>query len=61
MSDIEEDEFQDAQESLPQPTSMDLDTAIMEAKKRYIIFLIMILKKQEKLWSHGQAVACIIL
>ncbi|XP_012172730.1 tetratricopeptide repeat protein 39B-like isoform X1 [Bombus affinis] len=33
MSDIEEDEFQDAQESLPQPTSMDLDTAIMEAKK----------------------------
>ncbi|KAG7207004.1 hypothetical protein KM043_000895 [Ampulex compressa] len=33
MSDIEaEDEFQDAQESL-QPSSMDLDTAIMEAKK----------------------------
>ncbi|GAB1864826.1 Tetratricopeptide repeat protein 39B [Camponotus japonicus] len=34
MSDIEgDDEFQDAQESLPQLTSMDLDTAIMEAKK----------------------------
>ncbi|KOX73995.1 Tetratricopeptide repeat protein 39B [Melipona quadrifasciata] len=34
MSDIEEDEcFQDAHESLPQPTTMDLDTAIMEAKK----------------------------
>nr|XP_034189255.1 tetratricopeptide repeat protein 39B-like [Osmia lignaria]XP_034189256.1 tetratricopeptide repeat protein 39B-like [Osmia lignaria] len=33
MSDIEEDEFQDAQESISQPTSMDLDTAIMEAKK----------------------------
>ncbi|XP_031834687.1 tetratricopeptide repeat protein 39B-like isoform X2 [Nomia melanderi] len=33
MSDIEEDEFQDAQESIPEPISMDLDTAIMEAKK----------------------------
>lgn len=34
MSDIEgDDEFQDAQESLPQLTSMDLDTAIMEAKR----------------------------
>lgn len=34
MSDVEgDDEFQDAQESLPQLTSMDLDTAIMEAKK----------------------------
>ncbi|XP_054000231.1 tetratricopeptide repeat protein 39B-like [Hylaeus anthracinus] len=33
MSDIEEDEFQDAQESMPEPTSMDLDTSIMEAKK----------------------------
>lgn len=33
MSDVEEDEFQDAHESLPQPASMDLDTAIMEARK----------------------------
>ncbi|XP_012235381.1 tetratricopeptide repeat protein 39B-like [Linepithema humile] len=34
MSDIEgDDEFQDAQESLPQLASMDLDTSIMEAKK----------------------------
>lgn len=34
MSDIEgDDEFQDAQESLPQLTSMDLNTAIMEAKR----------------------------
>ncbi|XP_029160780.1 tetratricopeptide repeat protein 39B-like [Nylanderia fulva] len=34
MSDVEgDDEFQDAQESLSQLTSMDLDTAIMEAKK----------------------------
>ncbi|XP_012063013.1 PREDICTED: tetratricopeptide repeat protein 39B-like [Atta cephalotes] len=34
MSDVEgDDEFQDAQESLPQLASMDLDTAIMEAKK----------------------------
>ncbi|XP_076642011.1 tetratricopeptide repeat protein 39B isoform X1 [Halictus rubicundus] len=33
MSDIEEDEFQDAQETVQEPTSMDLDTAIMEAKK----------------------------
>ncbi|XP_076236050.1 tetratricopeptide repeat protein 39B [Calliopsis andreniformis] len=33
MSDIEEDEFQDAQESMPEPTSMDLDTAIREARK----------------------------
>ncbi|XP_020284441.1 tetratricopeptide repeat protein 39B-like [Pseudomyrmex gracilis] len=34
MSDIEcDDDFQDAQESLPQPTSMDLDTAIVDAKK----------------------------
>lgn len=34
MSDVDgDDEFQDAQESLPQLASMDLDTAIMEAKK----------------------------
>ncbi|KAL0103336.1 hypothetical protein PUN28_017546 [Cardiocondyla obscurior] len=34
MSDVEgDDEFQDAQESLPQLASMDLDTAIMESKK----------------------------
>jgi len=34
MSDIEgDDEFQDAQESLPHLASMDLDTAIMEARK----------------------------
>ncbi|KAL6259013.1 hypothetical protein P5V15_008935 [Pogonomyrmex californicus] len=34
MSDVEgDDEFQDAQESLPQLASMDLDTAIMEAKR----------------------------
>ncbi|XP_043252928.1 tetratricopeptide repeat protein 39B-like [Colletes gigas] len=33
MSDIEEDEFQDAHESIPEPTTMDLDTAIMEARK----------------------------
>lgn len=34
MSDIEgDDEFQDAQESLPQLASMDLDTSIMEAKR----------------------------
>lgn len=34
MSDIDgDDEFQDAQESPPQLASMDLDTAIMEARK----------------------------
>ncbi|XP_077269828.1 tetratricopeptide repeat protein 39B [Temnothorax americanus] len=34
MSDVEaDDEFQDAQESLPQLASMDLDTAIMESKR----------------------------
>lgn len=39
MSDVEgDDEFQDAQESLPQLASMDLDTAIMEAKKAIYCF-----------------------
>ncbi|CAK9819949.1 Tetratricopeptide repeat protein 39B [Anthophora plagiata] len=38
MSDIEEDEFQDAQETIPQHTSMDLDTAIMDAKKATYYF-----------------------
>lgn len=33
MSDGEEDKFQDAQETLPLPTSMDLDTAINEARR----------------------------
>lgn len=39
MSDIEaEDEFQDAQESPTQSTSMDLDTAIMESRKAVYCF-----------------------
>lgn len=33
MSDIEEDEFQDAEEYISPPTSMDLDTALVESKK----------------------------
>ncbi|XP_012280731.1 tetratricopeptide repeat protein 39B [Orussus abietinus] len=34
MSDVEgDDEFQDAQESFPQPTSMDLDTSLKEARQ----------------------------
>ncbi|XP_031831245.1 tetratricopeptide repeat protein 39B-like isoform X2 [Nomia melanderi] len=55
MSDIEEDEFQDAQESIPEPTSMDLDTAIMEAEKAIHWFFNNDFEKARKImkpWAH---------
>lgn len=55
MSDVEEDEFQDAQETLPQPTSMDLDTAIAEATKALHCFFNNDFEEARKImepWAH---------
>ncbi|KAL7294850.1 hypothetical protein TKK_0011777 [Trichogramma kaykai] len=38
MSDVEDDEFQDAQEELAPPSTMDLDTAIFESKQAIHFF-----------------------
>ncbi|XP_043484880.1 tetratricopeptide repeat protein 39B-like [Leptopilina heterotoma] len=57
MSDVEgEDEFQDAQENLPQLTSMDLETALMESKQAIHYFFNNDFEKAKKImepWANS--------